>query len=79
MTPCVRIKDGVKFEAVIGGYIGKVAPAGLAILAAIWRAAQELDCDLTITSGSDGCHSGQIDTHHSAEAYYSTIAIKHTR
>lgn len=65
----VYFKDGVKLEAVTGTYIGRIAPAGVAILAALWATAQELGHDITVTSGADGCHSGELDPHHSAEAY----------
>ena len=61
MTPAVRVKDGVLFTL--------IAPAGVAILAAIWRASQELGFDLTITSACDGAHSGPDDPHHHGEAY----------
>lgn len=69
MIPCVRVKGGVAFAATVGPYKGTIAPAGFVLLAAILRAAQAIGHDLTITSGSDGCHSGELDPHHSAEAY----------
>lgn len=56
-----RVKDGALFE--------KIAPAGFRILSAIDQTAAELRLDLTITSGSDGEHSGPTDPHHSGEAY----------
>jgi hypothetical protein len=65
----VLVKDGVKFEATVGPYIGKIAPGGFALLAAIQGAADALGRDVTISSGSDGCHSGVNDPHHRAEAY----------
>jgi hypothetical protein len=69
MIPCVRVKSGVTFAAVIGAYEGTIAPAGFVLLSAIWKASQVIQHDLTITSGTDGCHSGTTDPHHSAEAY----------
>ena len=57
----VRVKEGVQF--------GVIAPGGFAILAAITGAATRLAMDLTITSGSDGPHSGVDDPHHRGEAY----------
>jgi hypothetical protein len=65
----ILVKDGVKFEATVGPYAGKIAPAGFALLAAIHGAANALGHDVTISSGSDGCHSGANDPHHRAEAY----------
>lgn len=61
MIPVTRVKPGVSFEY--------IAPAGFRILAAIDAAAMTLGHDVTITSGCDGCHSGQTDPHHSGEAY----------
>jgi hypothetical protein len=69
MIPCVRVKEGVTFPAVVGPYSGMIAPAGFVLLSAILAAAKAIQKDLTITSGSDGCHSGNLDPHHSAEAY----------
>ena len=69
MTPCVRVKDGVTFAAIAGPYTGVIAPGGFVLLAAIFATAQIIGHDLTITSGSDGCHSGELDPHHRAEAY----------
>lgn len=43
--------------------------AGIALLAAFWRAAQDLQRDLTITSGADGAHSGATDPHHLGNAF----------
>lgn len=56
----VRVKPGVKFDV--------IAPGGFRILAAVDQVAAEL-CDLTISSGSDGVHSGESDPHHSGNAY----------
>lgn len=62
MTPSViRCKDGVLFSV--------IAPAGFQILSAIQQTATALQVDLVITSGTDGCHSGQNDPHHRGEAY----------
>jgi hypothetical protein len=57
----IKVKDGVAF-AVIG-------PAGYLILDALKAASKKLGQDLTITSGTDGEHSGPLDPHHSGEAY----------
>lgn len=56
----IRVKDGVTFA---------YHPAGFKILEAIKGAAQDLRIDVTITSGSDGLHSGPGDPHHTGEAY----------
>jgi hypothetical protein len=69
MIPCLRVKPGVTFPAINGPWQGTIAPAGFVLLAAILAAAKAIQHDLTITSGSDGCHSGQTDPHHTAEAY----------
>lgn len=61
MTPCVRVKEGVEFSI--------IAPGGFVILSAIERMAVALGRDLTITSGTDGEHSGPNDPHHRGEAY----------
>ena len=57
----VLTKPGVLFNI--------IAPGGFRILYAIDRAAQSLGVDLTITSGTDGEHSGPNDPHHRGEAY----------
>ncbi len=57
----VRIKDGVEFAV--------IAPAGYLILQAIKEVSAEEDIDLTITSGTDGDHSGPTDPHKTGEAY----------
>lgn len=57
----VRTKQGVLFSV--------IAPGGFEILRAITETAKALDCDLTITSGCDGTHSGPNDPHHRGEAY----------
>jgi len=61
MNPCVRVKDGVEFAV--------IAPAGFRILAALEHVAQHINHDLTITSGTDGVHSGPNDPHYRGEAY----------
>lgn len=61
MIPCVRVKEGVEFKV--------IAPGGFVILAAIRDAALAIGHDLTITSGTDGAHSGPGDPHHRGEAY----------
>lgn len=57
----VIVKPGVLFTT--------LAPGGFEILAAITQTAKALSVDLVITSGTDGCHSGQTDPHHRGEAY----------
>ena len=57
----IRVKPGVEF-AVIG-------PAGYVIIEALKAASRKLGQDLTITSGTDGAHSGPTDPHHTGEAY----------
>lgn len=46
-----------------------IAPGGFRLLAAIDATAQEIGHDLTITSGTDGEHSGPEDPHYRGEAY----------
>jgi hypothetical protein len=57
----IRVKDGVQFT--------KIAPGGFRILSALDVVVESLPHDLEITSGTDGCHSGQNDPHHRGEAY----------
>jgi len=57
----VRVKDGVEFKV--------IAPGGFRILRAIDTVADKCSVDLTITSGTDGMHSGPDDPHHRGEAY----------
>ena len=57
----VRIKPGVEFAT--------IAPAGARILETLRRIATSLTVDLTITSGTDGEHSGPNDPHKRGEAY----------
>lgn len=54
-------KDGVEFAT--------IAPGGFVLLHAIQSAADALEVNLTITSGTDGAHSGYADPHHRGEAY----------
>ena len=61
MIGVLRTKTGVLFSV--------IAPAGARILSAIDQTAAALSVDLVITSGTDGCHSGQTDPHHRGEAY----------
>ena len=56
----INIKDGVTFV---------YSPGGLVILQAIKENSKMLNRDLTITSGSDGIHSGPEDPHHFGNAY----------
>lgn len=57
----VRVKDGVSFLV--------IAPGGFEILRAVTTVAKQFPNDLTITSGTDGMHSGISDPHHRGEAY----------
>ena len=57
----IKIKPGVEFSV--------IAPAGFLILQALKSATKYLDLDLTITSGTDGEHSGPTDPHKRGEAY----------
>jgi hypothetical protein len=61
MIGVTRVKPGVQFSTIL--------PAGFRLLSAIDQAASSLSVDLTITSGTDGEHSGQTDPHHRGEAY----------
>src|SRR6266852_6869978 len=61
MIPCVRVKEGVQFTV--------IAPGGFEILAALDYTAGVIKHDITITSGTDGEHSGPDDPHHRGEAY----------
>lgn len=45
MIPCVRVKDGVRFD--------RIAPAGFKILSVIQNATFIFDVDMVITSGTD--------------------------
>ena len=56
----LKVKQGVEFT---------VAPAGVAILQTLKSVSKILALDLTITSGSDGAHSGPNDPHKRGEAY----------
>lgn len=56
----VRFKDGVTLVPSSGG---------VRILAALWQIAQKLQRDVTVTSGSDGLHSGVDDPHHKGLAF----------
>lgn len=57
---CVYVKSGVLFSI--------IGPGGFRILSAIDQTAKKL-CDLVITSGCDGEHSGPNDPHHLGNAY----------
>ena len=57
----ILVKPGVAFDT--------FAPAGALILDALKTASTKLAIDLTITSGTDGMHSGPGDPHHTGEAY----------
>lgn len=56
----VRFKEGVTIVP---------SPAGARILAALDYTAQFRNRDVTVTSGSDGDHSGPDDPHHHGNAY----------
>lgn len=57
----VTYKLGVEFAV--------FAPGGFLILQSLKAASKTLGVDLTITSGTDGVHSGPMDPHHRGEAY----------
>lgn len=57
----IAIKPGVRFDV--------IAPAGYMILSALKHTSKALAVDLTITSGTDGMHSGLYDPHNTGEAY----------
>ncbi len=57
----LKVKAGVEFA--------RVAPAGYRILEALRLASRTMGRDLTITSGTDGTHSGPTDPHRRGEAY----------
>jgi hypothetical protein len=61
MIPCVRVKEGVLFTV--------ISPAGFHILSALDMVARQSGHDLTITSGTDGTHSGPDDPHKHGSAY----------
>jgi hypothetical protein len=56
----VNIKEGV--TAIL-------SPAGIRLLGVLDVVARLLGRDITITSGSDGMHSGPADPHHFGNAY----------
>lgn len=55
------VSDGAKFDV--------MAPGGFRILSALDCAAETLGIIIRVTSGTDGCHSGQADPHHRGDAY----------
>lgn len=57
----LHLKDGVTLDP--------IAAAGGALLYALAMVAQGLKQDITITSGTDGEHSGPTDPHKLGEAY----------
>lgn len=57
----IKVADGVQFST--------IAPAGFEILRALATVSNSSGVDLTITSGTDGVHSGPSDPHHSGCAY----------
>ena len=57
----VNVSAGVQFAV--------VDPAGIRILRAFDTVAEGEPFDLTITSGTDGVHSGPADPHHRGQAY----------
>lgn len=61
MVFVVKVKSGVEFA--------RIAPAGFRILEAISACTRECQVDLTITSGTDGEHSGPADPHYTGEAF----------
>lgn len=61
MNGKVLVKPGAEFAV--------IAPSGYLILHAIKAAARKLALDITITSGTDGDHSGPTDPHKVGKAY----------
>lgn len=57
----IRVASGVQFAV--------IAPAGFEILRALAAVSKQQGLDLTITSGTDGAHSGETDPHHLGNAY----------
>ena len=57
----IRVKSGVEFSV--------IAPGGFVILAALVAVSRMVGYDITITSGTDGEHSGPDDPHHHGRAY----------
>jgi hypothetical protein len=57
----VLIKPGVEFAV--------IRPAGARILEVLRQVTRELSFDVTITSATEGQHSGPNDPHHKGEAY----------
>lgn len=57
----IKIKDGVEFSV--------IAPGGYAIIRALKQVSRNIEQDLTITSGTDGEHSGPHDPHKLGKAY----------
>jgi len=60
MIPVVRFKEGVQLRG---------SPGGARILAAFDHTAKAIGHDMTITSGTDGLHSGPNDPHKRGDAY----------
>lgn len=56
----IKIKEGVTFI---------YSPGGLTILNAVKTISRLMNHDFTITSGSDGVHSGPEDPHYHGDAY----------
>ena len=61
MDNVIRVKSGVEFTV--------ISPGGFRILAALVKVATIIGHDITITSGTDGTHSGPADPHHFGLAY----------
>ncbi len=57
----IKVKDGVQFAV--------IAPGGFLILQKLKQVSRDIGIDLTITSGTDGEHSGPNDPHKRGEAY----------
>jgi len=60
VVACVRFKEGVQLKG---------SPGGVRILAAFDHTAKAIGRDMTITSVSDGVHSGPNDPHKRGDAY----------
>jgi hypothetical protein len=57
----IKIKPGVEFKV--------IAPAGMRILEVLKSIVKSYTFDVTITSGTDGIHSGPADPHYLGMAY----------
>src|SRR6267378_7969629 len=66
---CSSIGRAMALKAANGVQFAVIGPAGFEILRALAEVSKHAGQDLTITSGTDGVHSGAEDPHHSGQAY----------